>query len=221
MIIKDFSNSNSLLNKFLSELRDVNVQKDTLKFRNNVVRIGHILAYELSKELDYNTKHIITPNSDTDMQLHDDSIVLGTILRAGLPLHQGFLDFFDNAENAFVSAFRKYIDDEHEKFIVHTEYLACPSIDEKNLILTDIMLATGSSMVMAYESILRHGTPKKVHLVSVIASQQSVDYLKDYFKDKDVDVTLWTGVIDPILDKHYYIVPGLGDAGDLCYGEKI
>jgi uracil phosphoribosyltransferase len=209
--------SNSILNRFVSELRDVNIQKDSLRFRRNIERIGEIMAYEISKDFSYSEKEIESPLGVAKMNTPDDEVVLSTILRAGLPYHHGFLNCIDHAENAFVSAYRKYKD--RLNFDIHIEYIASPSIAGKTLIITDPMLATGSSMELAYEALLTKGKPAHVHIASIIASQTAVEYIEKRFKD--INITLWLAAIDPILDEHSYIVPGLGDAGDLAYGEKL
>jgi uracil phosphoribosyltransferase len=215
MKVIDFSQSDSIVNKFVAELRDVNIQNDRMRFRRNVERIGEVIAYEVSRTLRYESASVTTPLGVAEVRLPDDQIVAGTILRAGLPLHQGVLNVFDDAENAFVSAYRKY--DDEINFDIHIEYIASPALDGKVLLLTDPMLATGGSMELAYEALLTKGTPEKVHIISIIASREAVDYVTEHFPE---DTTLWVGAIDEFLDPHKYIVPGLGDAGDLSFGEK-
>ena len=216
MKIVDFSRSNTILNRFVAELRDVNIQSDPMRFRRNIERIGEIMAYELSKDLHYTTEPVQTPLGIAPTNLPSQQVVLSTILRAGLPLHQGFLNYFDRAENAFVSAYRKYINE--RDFDIHVEYLASPRIDNKVLIITDPMLATGGSMELSYKAMLSKGEPDHIHVVAVIASRKAVDYVAQVFPaDK---TTIWVAAIDEELNDHAYIVPGLGDAGDLCYGEK-
>ncbi len=216
MEVIDFNKTNSILNKFISELRDVSVQGDQLRFRRNLERIGEIMAYEVSKRLNYVTKQVQTPLGTATVNVPREDVVLATVFRAGLPLHQGFHNYFDHCENAFVSAYRKYLDEVN--FDIHIEYLASPELEGKTLILVDPMLATGSSMYLAYRALLSKGTPKTIHLASVIAAQQGVDYITRMFpQDK---TTLWCAAIDPELNSHAYIVPGLGDAGDLCFGQK-
>jgi len=215
MKIVDFSKSNSIVNKFIAELRDVNIQNDRLRFRSNIQRIGEIMAYEISRDLHYEEQDVTTPLGIAEVNVPSDQIVVGTILRAGLPLHQGVLNFFDDAENAFVSAYRKY--DSDYNFDIHIEYIASPSLDDKVLILADPMLATGGSMELAYEALLTKGTPSKLHVVSIIASRQALEYLEETLPE---DTTIWVGAVDEFLDQHKYIVPGLGDAGDLAFGEK-
>ncbi|MCR8919147.1 uracil phosphoribosyltransferase [Bacteroides sp. ET225] len=216
MKIINFNTHKSILNQFLSELRDVDIQKDSMRFRRNIERIGEIMAYEISKELLYGPKAIKTPLSTAIENVPAEQPVIATILRAGIPLHQGFLNYFDHAQNAFVSAYRKYTDEGH--FDIHIEYIASPRLDGKTLILTDTMLATGASMEYAYEALLTKGQPAHIHIASVIASQQAAEHIRKVFPEDKT--TLWCGTIDPELNEHAYIVPGLGDAGDLCYGEK-
>jgi Uracil phosphoribosyltransferase len=216
MKIVDFSKSNSVINRFVSELRDVNVQKDSLRFRRNVERIGEIMAYEISKDLNYSIEKVQTPLGIANASVPSDKLVISTILRAGLPLHQGFLNIFDKAENAFVSAYRKYTDENH--FDIHVEYLASPRIDDKTLIITDPMLATGGSMELSYHALLTKGVPSHIHIASIIASRKAVEYLQTIFPADRT--TIWVAAVDEDLNEHAYIVPGLGDAGDLCFGEK-
>ena len=216
MKVVNFAETNSLVSKYMSELRDVNIQKDSLRFRRNLERIGEIMAYEISKTLNYKTVPVTTPLGIAKCQVHDEQLVLATIFRAGLPFHQGFLNYFDSAENAFVSAYRKYRDPEN--FDIFIEYIASPLLEGKTVIVADPMLATGSSMELACTAFLTKGVPKTMHLACVIASQQAVDYIAKAFVHEDI--TLWVGAIDPDLNDHSYIVPGLGDAGDLSFGEK-
>ncbi|MBO4361329.1 MAG: uracil phosphoribosyltransferase [Paludibacteraceae bacterium] len=218
MQVINLSENNSILNQFIGEIRDVNIQKDPLRFRRNIERIGEVMAVEVSKRLNYVAKDVTTPLGTASVQLPTDQVVLGTILRAGLPLHQGFLNIFDRAENAFLSAYRR-VNDKGELEIV-AEYMAAPAIDGKTLILVDPMLATGMSMEVGYLALLKHGTPAHTHLCSVIATPKSIEYMRRELNDSP-DVTLWCAAIDPILNDKKYIVPGLGDAGDLCYGIKI
>ena len=209
---------NSIINKFLSELRNINVQKDSMRFRRNLERIGECAAYELSKTLNYEPRKVQTPLAEAEVQCIGDKVVVATILRAGLPLHHGVLNYFDDAENAFVSAYRSYTSE--SEFEIKVEYIACPSLEGKTLILTDPMLASGASMVAAYEALVAHGgKPAHTHFVSVLGCTEGVDYVLQHTNPEDVD--LWVATVDPILNPHKYIVPGLGDAGDLCYGEKL
>ncbi len=216
MKIVNFADSPSLVSQYMSELRDVNVQHDPLRFRRNLERIGEIMAYEISRTLRYKSETITTPLADAQCDVIADKLVLGTIFRAGLPFHQGFLNYFDRAQNAFVSAYRKYRD--KDTFDVFIEYIASPRLDGKTLIIADPMLATGASMELSYRALLTKGEPEHVHLASVVASQTAVDFVKEHFPAEKT--TLWVGVIDPELNAHSYIVPGLGDAGDLAFGEK-
>ncbi|WP_165020449.1 MULTISPECIES: uracil phosphoribosyltransferase [unclassified Dysgonomonas] len=217
MEIINLSEQNTILNRFVSELRDVNIQGDSLRFRRNVERIGEIMAYEISKKLSYTQIETQTPLGVSTTNVPTDQIVIGTILRAGLVYHSGFLNCFDKAENAFVSAYRKYREN-HQSFHVHIEYIASPKIEGKVLILTDPMLATGGSMDLSYQALLTKGQPKHIHVATIIASQQAIDYCKQTFPD--AKTTIWAAAIDPELNDLAYIVPGLGDAGDLAYGEK-
>lgn len=219
MKVIDFSKSNTVINKYISELRDVNQQGKRLTFRNNIVRIGHAMAYEASKLLTYGKESITTPLGVSETSLPQDDIVLATVFRAGLPMHQGFLDVFDNAENAFVSAYRYYKDRDAKEIGIKIEYIASPNLDDKTLIIVDPMLATGGSFELAYRAFLTNGKPARLIMACVIASKQGVDYLRKAFPDNDV--ILLCGAIDPELNEHKYIVPGLGDAGDLMYGEKL
>lgn len=212
----NLGDTNSILNKFVAELRDVDIQKDSLRFRRNVERIGEIMAYEISKEFHYSTKDIQSPLGIVPMNTPDDQIVISTILRARLPFHQGFLRYLDNAENAFVSAYHKYKD--RLNFDIHIEYIASPRLTGKTLIISDPMLATGSSMELAYEALLTKGVPHHVHVASIISSKQALEYLQK--KMPDDKTTIWIAALDNDLDDHSYIVPGLGDAGDLAFGEK-
>jgi uracil phosphoribosyltransferase len=216
MKIINLNESNSVLNQYVAEIRNVEVQNDRLRFRRNIQRIGEIMAYEISKTFSYSVKDIKTPLGIAPVSTPDNQLVISTILRAGLPFHQGFLSYFDDAENAFVSAYRKYKDT--LKFDIHIEYIASPRIDGKTLIITDPMLATGGSMELSYQAMLTKGHPAEIHVVSVIASQKAVEYIASVFPEDKT--TIWCAAIDPELNDHSYIVPGLGDAGDLAYGEK-
>ncbi len=209
-------NQNSLFNEFVSELRNSDVQTDSLRFRRNMERIGEIFAYEISKTMAYESCDVNTPLGIANMSLLSSQPVLATILRAGLPLHQGMLNYFDKGQNAFITAFRKYEKD--GTFEIEMDYLSSPSIEGKTLILSDPMLATGQSMVLGYKAMLTRGTPAHTHLVSIIASRQGIEYLQHHFPL--TDCTLWVGAVDEELTAHAYIVPGLGDAGDLAFGTK-
>ena len=217
MKIRDFSNDNSILNQFISELRNINIQQDRMRFRRNLERIGEILAYELSKTLKFTERTINTPLGRKQMNLIENEPVLCSILRAGMPLHTGVLNYFDNAENTFISAFRKHNNGEDE-FEVVVEYVATPSIEGITLILIDPMLATGASMVSVHEALLKFGKPKEIHIVSVIGSSEGVDYISTQFPKS---TTLWIATVDDKVNDRGYIVPGLGDAGDLAYGDKL
>lgn len=218
MKVINLSEHHSVLNNFLREIRDVDIQKDRLRFRRNIERIGEVMAIELSKELDYISTDIQTPLAKTTVDTIHDPLVLATILRAGLPLHQGFLNIFDHAENAFLSAYRREGKDGELEIVA--EYMAAPSIEGKTLIVVDPMLATGMSMEVGYLALLKHGTPRHTHLCCTIATPQAIDCLRKALNDSE-DVTLWCAAIDPVLNEKKYIVPGLGDAGDLCYGIKV
>lgn len=220
MKVVDFSQQCTIINQYVKELRDVNYQGNRCLFRHNLTRIGQMMAYEVSKELTYEAHEVTTPLGTAVANVPADNLVVATIFRAGLPFHQGFLDVFDNAGNAFVSAYRYYMDKECEQVGIKIEYIASPDLTGKTLIIADPMLATGGSMELAYQALKTKGVPAQIHLCSVIASQKGVDYICEAFKDYD-NLTLWCAAVDPELNEHAYIVPGLGDAGDLAYGEKI
>lgn len=222
MQVINLSENNSVLHQFLSEIRDVNIQGDPLRFRRNIERIGEFMAIEVSKQLNYAPREVSTPLGTATVPQITDRIVLGTILRAGLPLHHGFLNIFDRAENAFLSAYRRagrIVDGKQELEIV-AEYMAAPDIEGKTLILVDPMLATGMSMEVGYLALLRHGKPAHTHLCCAIGTPEAIDCLRKSLGDSE-NITLWCAAIDPVLNEKKYIVPGLGDAGDLCYGTKI
>ena len=218
MNVINLSEHNSVLNQYLSEIRDVNIQKDPLRFRRNIERIGEFMAMEVSKVLNYQPTEVQTPLATTTVNTISDRLVLATILRAGLPLHQGFLTIFDRAENAFLSAYRR--ENKEGELELVAEYMAAPAIDGKTLIVADPMLATGMSMEVGYLALLRHGKPTHTHLCCTIGTPQAIECLRRSLNDSP-DVTLWCAAIDPVLNEKKYIVPGLGDAGDLCYGTKI
>lgn len=218
MKVINFAEQNTVINKFLSELRDRKYQQNRLLFRNNIVRIGEMIAYELSKTLDYKPKTITTPLGCVDIPLPKDDIVVATVLRAGLPFHQGFLNIFDHAENAFVSAYRMYTNREHTEVGVHAEYMAAPGVKGKTLIIADPMLATGGSMAASIEALCKTGKPKKIHIACVIAAPEGIEVVKEVLPD---DATIWCAAIDPGMNEHKYIVPGFGDCGDLCFGGKL
>lgn len=218
MEIINLDQTPSLAGIYLREMRDTSIQGDPVRFRLNLRRVGEIIAYEISKRLPYNKIEVTTPLAPSPAVELAVPVVLATILRAGLPFHEGFLSFFDRAENAFVSAYRKY-KEKGDKFDVMIEYLASPDITGKTLILIDPMLATGSSMELAYKALLTKGEPAEIHLASVIASREAVEYIRKVMPEDKT--TVWIGAVDPDLNPHRYIVPGLGDAGDLAYGEKL
>lgn len=220
MKVINLSEQPSLLNQYLKEMRSTEVQKDSMRFRRNIERIGEIMAVEISRHLTYATEQVQTPLAVAEVQVPQDKIVLGTLLRAGLPMHQGFLNMFDQAENAFISAYRKETIGRRGEMQIEivSEYLAAPSIEGKTLILVDPMLATGLSMEVGYKALLSHGTPKSVHIACLFGTPQAIEYLQANMPE---EATLWCAVIDPMLNEKKYIVPGLGDAGDLCFGEKL
>ena len=218
MKVINFSEQNSVINQYMSELRDKSYQRNRLLFRNNIVRIGELMAYELSKTLSYKPKTITTPLGSIDIPLIKDDLLLATVLRAGLPFHEGFLRVFDHAENGFISAYRMYTNREHTEVGIHTEYLASPSAKGKTLVIVDPMLATGGSMAAAYEALVKTGKPAHVHIACVIAAPEGVETVRQTVSDT---TTLWCAAIDPGMNEHKYIVPGFGDCGDLCYGEKL
>lgn len=216
MKIINLGRKQTIFSHFISEIRDVNIQTDSMRFRRNIERIGEVFAYEVSKEMDYVDKDITTPLGISIENLMIEKPVIATILRAGLPLHQGFLNYFDDADSAFISAYRK-----HKKggdFQIKVEYMSSPDLNDKTLILCDPMIASGASMVMAMEAILSKGNPKHIHVVGVIASSEGIQYLKENSPVKNW--TLWIGAEDYEMTSQSYIVPGLGDAGDLAFGEK-
>lgn len=216
--IINFEERPSLVNVYMAELRDVRIQQDPLRFRTNLERIGQIMAYEISHRLDYAEQDVQTPLGTARCRKPAREPVLATIMRAGIPFHQGFLSYFDYAENAFVSAYRRY-KEKGDTFDVLIEYLASPSIEGKTLVIADPMLATGASMELAYRALLSKGEPDHIHVASVIASRQAVDYVASVFPQEKT--TIWCGAIDPEINAHSYIIPGLGDAGDLAYGKKL
>ena len=218
MEVIDFSKTNSVINQYMAELRDKDSQKNRLLFRNNIERVGEMMAYEISKTLDYKAKTVTTPLGTIDIPLPKDELVVATVLRAGLPFHQGFLHVFDKAENAFVSAYRMYTNREHTEVGIHTEYMASPSCKGKTLIIVDPMLATGGSMAASYEAIIKTGRPAKVHIACVIGTPEGIEVVRQAVPQ---DTMLWAAAVDPGMNENKYIVPGFGDAGDLCYGTKL
>ena len=219
MRVINFAETNSVMNQYVAEIRDVHTQQDRLRFRRNIERIGELMAYEMSKELAFSVKQVQTPLGMADVCTPDDEVVIGTVFRAGLPFHAGFLNVFDRAGNAFVSAYRYYKDKECHQVDVHIEYIATPDLTGKTLLLVDPMLATGESIELAYRAFLTKGTPARLQVACVIASRQGVEHLMHLFPGDEVG--LWCAAIDPELNEHLYIVPGLGDAGDLAYGAKL
>jgi len=215
-MVIDLSKNNSLLNHWVAELRDVHVQNDRMLFRRNIERIGEVAAYELSKTLQYKSVEVTTPLGIAPTQLLTEQPVLATILRAGLPLHQGMLNYFDKADNAFISAYRKHHPD--GSFEISLEYLSCPNLNGRVLILCDPMLATGASLVETIQAIQKTYTPAQIHIVVTIASQKGIEHVE---KELGADTPIWCAAIDPVLNDKSYIVPGLGDAGDLAFGTKM
>lgn len=216
MLVHNLSENNTILNQFIAELRDKTIQKDSMRFRRNIERIGEIFAYEISNRFDYSAENIQTPLAETLIKLPNYQLVIASILRAGIPLHQGLLNYLDQAESAFISAYRKY--ESETKFKIAIEYAASPDLTGKTLILADPMLASGKSMYNAYKSLTAKAKTKKIHLICIFAAPEGIAYLKEHINE---EVELWVGVIDEKLNKHSYIIPGLGDAGDLAYGEKV
>jgi uracil phosphoribosyltransferase len=215
-MVHDLSKDNSIVNQFVAELRDVDIQKDRMRFRANLVRLGEIFAYEISKKMNYFVREVTTPLGIANVPVLEEQPIIGTILRAGLPLHEGLLAFFDHADNAFISAYRKHHKD--GTFDIKLEYVSSPSLQNRILILCDPMLATGSSIVMTYKALMEKGIPKHAHIVSALASVQGIEHVKSQLPNQ---VTIWTAAIDDELTVQAYIVPGLGDAGDLAYGMKL
>ncbi|MEM9051369.1 MAG: uracil phosphoribosyltransferase [Bacteroidota bacterium] len=215
-MVHELGKTNSIFNEFLRQVRDERIQKDRMRMRRNMERLGEIFAYEISKTLDYEPEEVTTPLGTADMNLPAQMPVLATIMRAGLPFHQGFLNYYDSADSAFVSAYRQHLKNEDE-FEVKVEYLSSPSLKDHELIIADPMLATGTSMVLVHNALLEKGKPKHVHVAALLASKEGVAYVK---KNLPGNHTLWVGAIDDELTAQSYIVPGLGDAGDLCYGTK-
>lgn len=217
MQINIINRQDTVINNYLAEIRDVDVQTDPLRFRRNIERIGSLMAYEVSKTLSYTPKDVRTPLGVATVNVPSNEIVVGTILRAGLPMHHGVLDVFDHAQNCFISAYRKYISP--NEFAINLEYVATAHLDDKILIIADPMLATGNSIEATYQALKKYGKPKHTHIMSILGAQPGVDYLLNNIKDENV--TLWVAAVDEQLNDHKYIVPGLGDAGDLAYGYKI
>lgn len=219
MKLINFSEHPSIINQYMAEIRDVDYQRNRLLFRNNIQRIGMCEAFEISKTLHYERRDVRTPLGVSPVDVPSDEVVLATIFRAGLPFHNGFLEVFDHAGNAFVSAYREYKDEAHHEVGIHVEYLATPSIDDKLLIIADPMLATGGSMELGYKAIASKGLPKHIHVCCVIATPEGIEHVRATFPEDRT--TIWCAAIDPGMNEHKYIVPGFGDAGDLCYGDKL
>lgn len=216
-MVHHIAQQNSIFSEFLSEIRDVNIQKDSMRFRRNLERMGEIFAYEISKTLEFEIKDTQTPLGIANSSKIKHQPVIATILRAGLPLHIGILNYFDKAENAFIGAYRRHHKD--NSFDIALEYLASPDLTNKTLILCDPMLASGSSLLLTYNSLITRSKPKHTHIVSAVASKQGINHLKANLNQNDC--TIWCGAIDDELTAHSYIVPGLGDAGDLAFGVKL
>lgn len=219
MKVVNFSEQNTVINQYLAEVRDRDYQQNRLLFRNNIQRIGEMMAYEMSKTFDYAPDTVHTPLADAVVNRPADDIVVATIFRAGLPFHQGFLHVFDHADNAFVSAYRKYTNEEHTEVGIHVEYLATPALTGRTLIIADPMLATGGSMELGYEALVSKGMPKRICVACVIATPEGIDYIKNHLPEDRTSI--WCAAVDPGMNENKYIVPGFGDAGDLCFGEKL
>jgi uracil phosphoribosyltransferase len=217
MQIHNLSEKNSVLNHFLGQIRDINIHNDSMRFRRNIERIGEIMAYELSKELHYSDIEIQTPLGTKKTTQINDQLVLCSILRAGLPMHQGFLNYFDSAENGFISAFR-YHPNNDDYFEIKVDYQAVADINNKNVLLLDPMLATGQSIVAVFNKLIEKGTPKQIHIAVVIATPEGIAHLENHLPE---NCHLWIAALDDNLNEHNYIIPGLGDAGDLAYGKKL
>ncbi|SRX55188.1 uracil phosphoribosyltransferase [Aequorivita sp. CIP111184] len=217
MIVHDFSNEKSILNQFILEMRDVSIQKDSMRFRKNIERIGEILSFEMSKTLNFKAAVVPTPLGNKEMLIPENDLVVCSILRAALPLHNGILNFFDRAENAFISAYRHHPNDSDD-FEVVVNYLASPSIEGKTLVLTDPMLATGKTLENVLKAFKSHGTPKQIHIISIIGAKPGIEYIEDIFPE---NTHLWIAAVDDKLNNRGYILPGLGDAGDLSFGLKL
>lgn len=219
MEVINFAEQNTIINQYMAELRDKNYQKNRLLFRHNIERVGEMMAYEISKTLEYKPKTIKTPLGTLDIPLiKQEDMVIATVLRAGLPFHQGFLNVFDQADNAFVSAFRMYLNREHTEVGVHAEYIATPSVKGRTLLIVDPMLATGGSLAAAIDALMQAGKPKKIHVCCVIAAPEGIEVVKETLPE---DSTIWCAAIDEGMNEQKYIVPGFGDCGDLCFGEKL
>lgn len=219
MKVINFSDMDSVINRYLLEIRDRDYQQNRLLFRNNIRRIGECEAFEISKTLHYEEEQVQTPLGVAPVRVPQDQIVLATVFRAGLPFHEGFLHVFDHSQNAFVSAYRAYTDAAHTEVGIHVEYLATPSLEGKTLMIVDPMLATGGSLELSYKALSQKGTPARIDVACVIATPEGIEHLKRVLPEENT--TIWCAAIDPGLNEHKYIVPGFGDCGDLCYGEKL
>ncbi len=217
-MIRELGKQNSIFNQFLYQVRDKEIQTDRLRFRRNMERLGEIFAYEISKELEYEERQVVTPLGVANMHLLKEQPLLSTVLRAGLPFHQGILNFFDEADNAFISAYRKYTKEEEEEFVIKLDYISAPKIKGRTLIISDPMLATGGSLIAAVKGMFELGKPKHLHVVTLLSAQEGIEALKKSFSK--MPMTIWTGSVDDELTAKAYIVPGLGDAGDLAFGTK-
>ena len=215
--IRNLGLENSIFNHFIAEIRSENAQQDSMRFRRNLERIGEIFAYEISKQMEYEKHEVSTPLGIANMNLLKEKPILATILRAGLPFHQGLLNYFDDSENAFISAFRKHYRD--GSFEIQVDYMSAPNLEDRTLIIADPMLATGQSMMLAYEELLNNGNPRHTHIACIIASAQGIEYLQKNLSPRKC--TIWVGAVDDELTANSFIVPGLGDAGDLAYGNKL
>lgn len=217
-MVRILDRENTILNRFIAQMRDVNVQGDSMRFRRNLERVGEVMAYEISKTLHYSTRTVETPLGEAEVALPDDEIVIATILRAGIPFHQGFLNYFDNAQSAFIAAYRKYSKD--GSFNIKVEYISTCEMTGKTLLLVDPMLATGASLALTHQELAeKAGPPRRTIIAAAIASEEGLEFAKKHFLTQDTDI--WCGTVDSELTVKSYIVPGLGDAGDLAYGEKM
>ncbi len=215
-MVHNLSLNHSIVNQFVAEIRDVQIQKDRMRFRKNLERLGEIFAYEISKTLKYESREVVTPLGISSVPMLIDQPIIGTILRAGLPLHYGILNYFDQADNAFISAYRRHHKD--GTFDIKLEYVGSPPLHDRELILCDPMLATGSSLVMTYKALMEKGTPKHTHIVCALASTIGIEYVK---RNLPGNISIWSAAVDEELTAQSYIVPGLGDAGDLAFGSKL
>lgn len=214
-MVTNLSDTNSILCNWIAQIRDVNIQQDRMRFRRNMERIGEIAAYELSKYLPYTTNNVQTPMGEAECSQLSEIPVLATILRAGLPLHQGIMNYFDHADHAFIAGYRKHHRD--GTFEIAQHYITSPNINDRPLIVADPMLASGASLVLALQSLLDGGKPSQIHIVAAIACTVGIEHIQRKFPE----AYIWVGAIDEELTARGYIVPGLGDAGDLSFGDKM